>query len=531
MSTLLRMSPHAVPLAYALLLSAVLFGVVDGLATELFSTDAVCRENHCINPIFPGLEEFPRLEEAAWECQSHASVRNFLKFCQEPVIYQPSLPSPSQGGVTLASLVERQEDAAITTYFYHLEAMGLEAWEHQEPWLPGESDCVKAIHRMVCFTFFPRSEAGCAVGTRTKYIRPCASCCANYVKACNVECCDDSAQCVFQHTYQKPGSNLSLQQTGYVAQAGPSALCTGAAGRGAAPLRVLLFALLVVQVVAGGIGSPLTTLRAFLPGGRLALGVLFAAASVILQGCQQASFDIPTHTVARWRQKIDYIVAFEFIPEGQPPSKARINSCAPNSGAVIQDQCGGHGYCIPFNKSQPLAVTVAGSSPLSFCVCDRDWADPECRTMRKSQLKAWLFSVFFGYLGADQFYLGYPYYGIAKLLTLGGLGVWWVYDVIRIGAGPVYSQQYRVAYDFPHYAFVLSFLLILLMVGFFGAMMSALWSRNRKRYEAMTKMDKFNREAWIAPEVNMGPGVALAGGFKDYSFLNFNSRRPVYQAM
>merc|ERR1719482_2223871 len=105
--------------------------------------------------------------------------------------------------------------------------MGLEPWENKEPWKAGVSDCVKAVYRMTCFTFFPRAPAGCLKGSATKYLRPCASSCGNYLKACNVECWDNSAQCVFTHTETPPGTNNVLLQTGYVAQTGPSAFCTG----------------------------------------------------------------------------------------------------------------------------------------------------------------------------------------------------------------------------------------------------------------------------------------------------------------
>ena len=46
-----------------------------------------------------------------------------------------------------------------------------------------------------------------------------------------------------------------------------------------------------------------------------------------------------------------------------------------------------------------------------------------------------LFSVFLGILGVDRFCLGYTCLGVAKLLTLGALGVWWVVDVILLLAG------------------------------------------------------------------------------------------------
>lgn len=50
----------------------------------------------------------------------------------------------------------------------------------------------------------------------------------------------------------------------------------------------------------------------------------------------------------------------------------------------------------------------------------------------KEWLTALLISFFLGGLGIDRFYLGYTGLGIAKLVTLGGCGVWAIIDFIMI---------------------------------------------------------------------------------------------------
>jgi hypothetical protein len=48
-----------------------------------------------------------------------------------------------------------------------------------------------------------------------------------------------------------------------------------------------------------------------------------------------------------------------------------------------------------------------------------------------------LISFFLGALGIDRFYLGYTWIGLAKLCTLGGLGIWAMIDFFLIALGKV----------------------------------------------------------------------------------------------
>lgn len=48
-------------------------------------------------------------------------------------------------------------------------------------------------------------------------------------------------------------------------------------------------------------------------------------------------------------------------------------------------------------------------------------------------------SILFGWLGVDRFIMGKVGTGLLKLITLGGLGVWWLVDIILIAT----KHQYR----------------------------------------------------------------------------------------
>lgn len=199
---------------------------------------------------------------------------------------------------------------------------------------------------------------------------------------------------------------------------------------------------------------------------------LLAICATLLEGCDV--FSVPSNpaeslmgalnsvtsssSVGQWRSKPNYLIQYQFIPPGAGDCGGVLNSCSVES-ADQQIQCSGRGVC---RAAYPHRL----DNPIYFCKCDEGWADPECRTPRKSQFRAFVLSVCLGMFGFDQYYLGYTLEGLAKLLTLGGFGVWWIVDIVRIGSGRIYAKNFRISDDLPKWAFVTISFIAMALFGF-----------------------------------------------------------------
>jgi len=60
-------------------------------------------------------------------------------------------------------------------------------------------------------------------------------------------------------------------------------------------------------------------------------------------------------------------------------------------------------------------------------------------------------AIVLGFAGAHRFYVGKIGTGIAQLCTLGGLGLWWLYDAILIGTGEFTDARGRLVLKWNRY--------------------------------------------------------------------------------
>ncbi|MDP3910214.1 MAG: TM2 domain-containing protein [Gemmatimonadales bacterium] len=73
---------------------------------------------------------------------------------------------------------------------------------------------------------------------------------------------------------------------------------------------------------------------------------------------------------------------------------------------------------------------------------DADPAEPE--VSKRSRGVAVALGFFGGIFGLHRFYVGKSQTGLAMIVTFGGFGIWWLYDMVLLAAG-----EFRDADDLP----------------------------------------------------------------------------------
>ena len=84
-------------------------------------------------------------------------------------------------------------------------------------------------------------------------------------------------------------------------------------------------------------------------------------------------------------------------------------------------------------------ATTVNQTTLS--VANNNISSPAVNGTGKSQVVALILVLLVGGLGIHRFYLGYTWQGVVQLLTLGGLGIWALIDLIRIVTGDLQPKD------------------------------------------------------------------------------------------
>lgn len=104
----------------------------------------------------------------------------------------------------------------------------------------------------------------------------------------------------------------------------------------------------------------------------------------------------------------------------------------------------------------PLSAAPPAGAQVGYSASSAPLAPAPALEGDKTFLATWLLSLLVGYFGVDRFYLGKIGTGILKLVTIGGLGVWWLVDLILVLTGSArdargqalsgYQQHRKVAW-------------------------------------------------------------------------------------
>jgi len=191
--------------------------------------------------MFMGENVLEKNKKLEWTCANIKNTKTLYKlggFCSRVIAAYPFMIPKPEGGAKMSEgdAVMKQSQLALDTYVGQMSGMGFDFWDHTTPW-ESENECIQSVWKMSCYTFFPR----CNEINPGKYLAPCASECGVYLDKCQVQCCDEGVQCVFQHAKQLDNGTTVIEH-GYPDHKGPSPLCTGGARQQVSAVFALMLA-------------------------------------------------------------------------------------------------------------------------------------------------------------------------------------------------------------------------------------------------------------------------------------------------
>lgn len=144
--------------------------------------------------------------------------------------------------------------------------------------------------------------------------------------------------------------------------------------------------------------------------------------NLVQQGALNSSSHILQEGSTEWTTVGEHESELGITPAA-PPSWGGATAAAPGPGGPYEGQQPSYPGGQPYYAGQP--------------------GGPAGPVSDKEFLTALLLSIFLGGLGVDRFYLGYTGLGVAKLLTLGGCGIWSIIDIIMIATGKLGDSEGR----------------------------------------------------------------------------------------
>ena len=155
--------------------------------------------------------------------------------------------------------------------------------------------------------------------------------------------------------------------------------------------------------------------------------VVIQAPAVVIQ----APAPTPTPTPAGTPVVPKVLVAKTKLPEPPPEEDQPTTFMAALPEELIQR---------PARAPRDTAVVGPQSIPVTSGLPAKSTPSALATSTREHQ-KALLLSIGAGFLGADRFYLGYRGLAIAKALTLGLVGIWWIADIVLLATGKMTDAE------------------------------------------------------------------------------------------